>query len=131
MISLDNSIRKYEFLRLRKKDFKLRPMGKLEAKIDKFLSDSGVEYHRQWPIKLGAKAKKPHRYIVSFYIPSVNFALDMVKDDVDTSLYDVSRRKSSIWSYNDHPHLISAILPIDESMGWRDVKKQLQIFIGK
>lgn len=69
-------------------------MGKLEAKIDKFLSENGVNYHRQWPVKLGTPSRKQYRYIVSFYLPETNIMLDMVDNDADMSLYDYSRHKN-------------------------------------
>lgn len=131
MISLDNSIRKYKFFRLRTKEYKARPMGKLEAKIDKFLSENDVNYHRQWPVKLGTRGRKQHRYIVSFYIPEANIMLDMVDDNTDMSLYDFSRHKELIWRCHEFPRLIGAIIPINKDLGWREVKKQLQLFMRK
>lgn len=129
MISLDNSIRKYKFFRLRTKVYKARPMGKLEAKIDKFLSENDVNYHRQWPVKLGTRGRKQRRYLVSFYLPEVNIMLDMADDDADMSLYDFSRHKELIWRCHEFPRLIGAIIPINKDLGWREVKKQLQLFI--
>lgn len=131
MISLDNSIRKYKFFRLRAKEYKARPMGKLEAKIDKFLSESGVIYHRQWPVKLGTPSRKQYRYLVSFYLPEANIMLDMVDDDADMGLYDFSRHKELIWRCHEFPRQIGAIIPISKDLGWREVKKQLQLFIRK
>lgn len=131
MISLDNSIRKYKFFRLRTKEYKARPMGKLEAKIDKFLSENDVNYHRQWPVKLGTPGRKQHRYIVSFYIPEANIMLDMVDDNTDMSIYDFSRHKELIWRCHEFPRLIGAIIPINKDLGWREVKKQLQLFMRK
>lgn len=131
MERLDNSIRKYKFFRLRQKVYKTRPMGKLEAKIDKFLSESGVKYHRQWPVKLGTPSRKQYRYLVSFYLPEANIMLDMTDDDTDMALYDFSRRKELIWRNHDFPHLVGAIIPISKNLGWREVKKQLQLFTRK
>lgn len=131
MISLDNSIRKYKFFRLRTKEYKARPMGKLEAKIDKFLSESDVNYHRQWPVKLGTRGRKQHRYIVSFYIPEANIMLDMVDDNTDMSLYDFSRHKELIWRCHEFPRQVGAIIPISKDLGWREVKKQLTLLIRK
>lgn len=131
MERLDSSIRKYKFFRLRQKVYKTRPMGKLEAKIDKFLSESGVKYHRQWPVKLGTPSRKQYRYLVSFYLPEANIMLDMTDCDTDMRLYDFARRKELIWRNHDFPRLISMILPIDKSLGWREVQKQLQLFIRK
>lgn len=131
MISLDNSIRKYKFFRLRTKEYKARPMGKLEAKIDKFLSENDVNYHRQWPVKLGTRGRKQRRYLVSFYLPEANIMLDMVDDDADMSLYDFSRRKELIWRCHEFPRQIGAIIPINKDLVWRDVKKQLQLFMWK
>lgn len=129
MECLDNSIRKYRFFRLRNKEYKTRPMGKLESKIDKFLSESGVKYHRQWPVKLGHPSRKQHRYLVSFYLPETNIMLDMTDSDSDMNLYDFSRRKELIWRNHDFPRRINIILPIDKNLGWREVKKQLQTLI--
>lgn len=106
-------------------------MGKLEAKINKFLSENGVKYHRQWPVKLGTRGRKQHRYIVSFYIPEANIMLDMVDDNTDMSLYDFSRHKELIWRCHEFPRLIGAIIPINKDLGWREVKKQLQLFMRK
>lgn len=131
MISLDNSIRKYKFFRLRTKEYKARPMGKLEAKIDKFLSENDVNYHRQWPVKLGTPSRKQYRYIVSFYLPETNIMLDMVDNDADMSLYDYSRHKELVWRCHEFPRQISAIIPINKGLGWREVKKQLQLFARK
>ena len=131
MISLSNSIGKYKFFRLRTKVYKTRPMGKLEAKIDKFLSDNGVNYHRQWPVKLGTQSRRQCRYIVSFYLPEANLMLDMTSSNSDMSLYDLTRRKDLIWRCHEFPRQINAIIPINESLGWRDVKKQLSILIHK
>lgn len=131
MISLDNSIRKYKFFRLRTKEYKAKPMGKLEAKIDKFLSENDVNYHRQWPVKLGTRGRKQRRYLVSFYLPEANIMLDMVDDDADMSLYDFSRHKELIWRCYKFPRLIGAIIPINKDLGWREVKKQLQLFMRK
>ena len=131
MISLDNSIRKYKFFRLRTKEYKARPMGKLEAKIDKFLSENDVNYHRQWPVKLGTRCRKQRRYLVSFYLPEANIMLDLVDDDADMSLYDFSRHKELIWRCHEFPRQIGAIIPISKDLGWREVKKQLQLFIRK
>lgn len=131
MISLDNSIRKYKFFRLRTKEYKARPMGKLEAKIDKFLSENDVNYHRQWPVKLGTRGRKQRRYLVSFYLPEANIMLDLVDDDADMSLYDFSRHKELIWRCHEFPQQIGAIIPISKDLGWREVKKQLQLFIRK
>lgn len=131
MISLDNSICRYKFFRLRAKVHKTRPMGKLEAKIDKFLSENGVNYHRQWPVKLGARGKKQRRYIVSFYLPEANIMLDMASDDSNMSLYDFCRHKELVWRCREFPRKIGAIIPISEDLGWREVKKQLQLLIRK
>ena len=131
MIRLDNSIRKYKFFRLRERSYKTRPMGKLEAKIDKFLSDNGVNYHRQWPIKLGTRSRRQCRYIVSFYLPEANLMFDMASSESDMNLYDLSRRKELIWRCHEFPRQINAIIPINENMGWREVKKQLSLFIRK
>lgn len=131
MERLDSSIRKYKFFRLRQKVYKTRPMGKLEAKIDKFLSESGVKYHRQWPVKLGTPSRKQYRYVVSFYLPEANIMLDMTDDDTDMALYDFSRRKELIWRNHNFPHLVDAIIPISKNLGWREVKKQLQLFMRK
>lgn len=131
MERLDSSIRKYKFFRLRQKEYKTRPLGKLEAKIDKFLSENGVNYHRQWPVKLGTPSRKQHRYIVSFYLPKTNIMLDMVDDDADMSLYDFSRHVELIWRCHEFPRQISAIIPINKNLGWREVKKQLQLFARK
>ena len=131
MISLDNSIRKYKFFRLRTKEYKARPMGKLEAKIDKFLSENDVNYHRQWPVKLGTRGRKQRRYLVSFYLPEANIMLDLVDDDADMSLYDFSRHKELIWRCHEFPRQIGAIIPISKDLGWREVKKQFQLFIRK
>ena len=131
MERLDSSIRKYKFFRLRQKLYKTRPMGKLEAKIDKFLSENGVNYHRQWPVKLGTPTRKQHRYIVSFYLPETNIMLDMVDNDTDMSLYDFSRHVELIWRCHEFPRRIDAIIPINKDLGWREVKKQLQLFARK
>lgn len=129
MERLDSSIRKYKFFRLRQKEYKTRPMGKLEAKIDKFLSENGVKYHRQWPVKLGTRSRKQHRYLVSFYLPEANIMLDMADSDADMSLYDFSRYKELIWRCHEFPRHIGAIIPIDKNLGWREVKKQLKLLI--
>lgn len=129
MISLDNSIRKYKFFRIRTKEHKAKPMGKLEAKIDKFLSENNVNYHRQWAVKFGTPGRKQRRFIVSFYLPDANIMLDMADSQSDMSLYDLSRHKELIWRFGNYPHIVNAILPIDESLGWREVKKQLQTMI--
>lgn len=129
MERLDSSIHKYKFFRLRQKVYKTRPMGKLEAKIDKFLSESGVKYHRQWPVKLGTPSRKQYRYLVSFYLPEANIMLDMADSDADMSLYDFSRYKGLIWRCHEFPRQIGAIIPIDKNLGWREVKKQLQLLI--
>lgn len=131
MKRLDRSIRKYKFFRLRQKVYKICPMGKLETKIDKFLSENGVNYHRQWPVKLGTPSRKQHRYLVSFYLPETNIMLDLVDDDADMSLYDFSRHVELIWRCHEFPRRIDAIIPINENLGWREVKKQLQFFIRK
>lgn len=131
MERLDSSIHKYKFFRLRQKVYKTRPMGKLEAKIDKFLSENGVNYHRQWPVKLGTPSRKQYRYIVSFYLPETNIMLDMVDNDADMSLYDYSRHKELVWRCHEFPRQISAIIPINKGLGWREVKKQLQLFARK
>ena len=125
MISLSNSIGKYKFFRLRTKLYKTLPMGKLEAKIDKFLSDNSVNYHRQWPVKLGTRSRRQCRYIVSFYLPEVNLMLDVVSGDSDMSLYGFSRHKELVWRCHEYPRQINA------DLGWRDVKKQLSILIRK
>lgn len=106
-------------------------MGKLEAKIDKFLSENNVNYHRQLPVKLGTPSRKQHRYIVSFYLPETNIMLDMVDDETDMSLYDFSRHVELIWRCHEFPRQISAIIPINKNLGWREVKKQLQLFARK
>ena len=106
------------------------PETELEE-INKFLSENGVKYHRQWPVKLGTRGKKQHRYIVSFYLPEANIMLDMVGDDADMSLYDFSRHKELIWRCHNFPRQIGAIIPISRDLGWREVKKQLQLFIRK
>lgn len=129
MERLDSSIHKYKFFRLRQKLYKTRPMGKLEAKIDKFLSENGVKYHRQWPVKLGTRGRKQHRYLVSFYLPEANIMLDMVDSDADMSLYDFSRYKELTWRCHEFPRQIGAIIPINKNLGWREVKKQLQLLI--
>lgn len=128
---IDNSIRKYTFLRLRTKVYKKCPMGKLESKIDKFLSENGVKYHRKWAVKLGNAGKKQRRFIVSFYLPDFNLMLDMTDNQSDMSLYDFSRHKELIWRFGDYPHIVNLILPIDVNLGWMDVKKQLQTLISK
>lgn len=129
MISLDNSIKKNKFLRLRTKVYKTRPMGRLEAKIDKFLSENNVNYHRKWAVKLGTRGRKQHRYLVSFYLPEANIMLDIVDSEADMSLYDFSRHKELIWRFGNYPRIVNAILPIDESLSWREVKKQLQVMM--
>lgn len=126
---LDNSIRKYKFLKLRQKVYKAQPMGKLEAKIDKFLSETNVNYHRKWAVKLGTPGKKQRRFIASFYLPDVNIMLDMADNQSNMSLYDFTRHKELIWRFGNYPHIVNAILPIDESLSWREVKKQLQVII--
>lgn len=131
MISLENSIKRNEFLRLRSKVYKSLPMGRLEAKIDKFLTENNVNYHRKWAVKLGKPGKKQRRFIVSFYLPDANIMLDMTDGESDMSLYDLFRHKELIWRFADYPHIVNAILPVDESMGWRVVKKQLQLLIRK
>lgn len=124
MERLENSLRCKEAFKLRKTVYKQRPMGKLETKIAEFLVKSGVAHHRRWPIKLG-KDKPAKRYIVSFYLPKQNIALDMVEDGYDESLYAVHRRKVSIWSFGSYPRPIAAIIPVNVNLGWREVKKQL------
>lgn len=131
MERLDSSIHKYKFFRLRQKVYKTFPMGKLEAKIDKFFSESGVIYHRKWPVKLGTPSRKQYRYLVSFYLPEANIMLDMVDDDADMSLYDYSRHKELIWRCHEFPRQIGAIIPISKDLGWREVKKQLQLLMRK
>lgn len=104
-------------------------MGELEAKIDKFLSENNVNYHRKWAVKLGSPGRKQRRFIVSFYLPDANIMLDMADSQSDMSLYDLSRHKELIWRFGDYSRRVDAILPIDESMGWREVKKQLRTMI--
>lgn len=104
-------------------------MGRLETKIDKFLSENNVNYHRKWAVKLGTPGRKQQRFIVSFYLPGANIMLDMTDSQSNMSLYDFSRHKELVWRFGDYPQIVNAILPIDESLGWREVKKQLQLMI--
>lgn len=128
---LDNSIKRRSFLRLRSNVYKPLPMGKLDTKIDKFLAENNVNYHRKWAVKLSSPGRKQRRFIVSFYLPEANIMLDMADDPTDMSLYDLCRHKELVWRFGDYPHAVDAILPVDKNQSWREVKKQLQLLIQK
>lgn len=133
MIQVDNQLRKNAMFRYRENNLKALPMSKLEKKIDKFLQESGIKYHRQWIIKMGCRKRMQKRYAVSFYLPTAGIALDMVNAQTDMSLYDFTRHIELFWYYaiREYKPRLDAIIPIDEDLSFREVKKQLQIFISR
>lgn len=129
MFPIKHSLNRKEFFKLRERKCKTKALGKLESKIAEFLSKNQIEYHRQWPIKIG-RVKKQKRYVVSFYLPEKRLVLDMTAGESDIILYEPSRRKTLIWCYKSLDKAINAIIPIDENLGWREVKKQLRVLVG-
>lgn len=124
MIEIDKSLSCKGFFKYREEVLKTQKMGKLESKIDKFLSENKVKYHRQFIVRIGNRNKK--RYAVSFYLSDKHIFLDMVDDNADMSLYDPNRALKMIFSNIESKPMI---LPINENLSWRDVKKQLSMLI--
>lgn len=124
MIEIDKSFSCRDFFKYREEVLKLKKLGKLESKIDKFLAKNGVKYHRQFIVRIGLRHRK--RYAVSFYLSKHHIFLDMVDDNADMSLYDPSRAIKMIFSNIESKPMI---FPINENLPWRDVKKQLSMLI--
>lgn len=130
MRKIDNRVHKYEFIRRREKEYLRRPMGKLEAKINQFFQTEGVCYHRQWLFKLGSRDKRQTRYLATFYLPEQRIILDVLDTtQADMSLYDYHRHKELVWGFGDQPQALAAVIPIDENLNWREVKKQLKVIV--
>ena len=131
MIPVDKSLKCRKLFAYRDEVLKQLPMGKLEQKIDKFLADNGVKYHRRWFIKLGSNTRNKKRFAVSFFLCDSHIALDMVNDDSPMEYYDMERTKKVLLDYDSKQTRLDVIIPINENLSWREVKKQLQIFISR
>lgn len=125
MIEL-KSMDKKTFWRYRENVLKTAKMKPLEKKIDKFLSDNDIKYHFRYPISIGLHKHKTTG-AVSFLLEGTMIALDVVSEDYDSKLYEMTRCKRTAFQAN---RPLSAVIPIKETLKWMDVKKQLKIFLG-
>lgn len=127
MIEIDKTLDKKSLFEFRENTLKAKKMGKLEKQIDKFLQESGVKYHRQFPVRIGNKHRKPKRYAVSFWVQGKDFILDIFSEGADMSLYELGRHIDIL----HHPWAkIKMIAPIREDMKWKDVKRDLQMLMA-
>lgn len=125
MIEIDSQMSQEELFKYREEVLKAKKMGKLEKQIDKFLTEQGVKYHRQFPVKIGKRA--PKRYAASFWLQDKGIILDLYTEGADMTVYDVGRKVRL-------PHhkwaKIKFIAPIKADSLWRDVKKDLVTLIA-
>ena len=124
MIEIDKTLDAKSLFEYRENTLKAKKMGRLEAHIDKFLTERGVKFHRQFPIRIGCK--HPKRYAVSFWLQDKGIILDMVGIDDDMNLYEPGRHVDVLY----HPWAkIKAIVPIDKKLMWVNIKKELVMLI--
>lgn len=126
MIPLTNEYkRQKDFFKWREDVLKKMPMSKLEKSMEKFFIDNKINYHRQFPIRLGRK-RHTKRYAVSFWCSKHHLIFDLYNEGDDMSRY-VNRRITIL--FKPHNPKVT-IIPIPADMLWRDVKRDLKRFFN-
>ena len=123
MIEIEKINDKDKLFKFREEELKTRPMKLLERKINKFLVENDIKFHRQFPIRMGRKKKNRKWYSVSFWLPKYNLALDMVGDDMDKFLYEDRRNKAILFQQFGS---LDKIIPINRKTRWEDCEKKLK-----
>lgn len=127
MREFDKTLKRPDFWVKREEVYKSEKMKPLEKKIDKFLAENNVKYHRCFPVRLGSKHNKDRFYgLCSFYLPDQKMILDVPTGIEDEHTYDNTR---PIYILH-HGITAESMFPIDEDCPWRDVKTQLKILLG-
>lgn len=128
MKEFDKTLKYSKFWEQRENVYKPEKMNPIEKKIDKFLAENNIKYHRCFPIRIGVKNSKNKFYgLCSFYLPAQNMILDIPTGIEDENTYGSTM---PVFIHYYQGIMVKNIFPIDKDYPWRDVKKQLKILLG-
>lgn len=127
MKEYDNTLKYSEFWKQREDVYKAEKMKPIEKKIDNFLAENAIKYHRCFPVRVGGRNNKDKSFgLCSFYLPQQNIILDVPTGAETERTYDVTLPVFIQY----HSTKVNAIFPIDEDCPWREIKKQLKILLN-